>query len=55
MGHRCPIHSTELRQLGTAENGKWTGENLYNCPDCKYPDDPKVFQVTPMGLRKVEG
>lgn len=44
----CPVCSAELRHLGHIEDSgtgllRWVGENLYQCPECKYPN--KNYQM----------
>ena len=50
----CPLHQVGLQQLGYLEEGKWVGERLWNCPECRWPNDPKVFEVVGDVLRKAE-
>ena len=53
----CPKCRTPLRQLGHLEeqyktNGRiieWKAENLWNCPTCKFPQDVKIYRLTPGG------
>lgn len=45
MHLRCPKCGTELRQLGIVEDRRWLPENFWNCQECKFPDDVKVYSV----------
>lgn len=53
--NNCPKCGTELRQLGHMELHQWIPENLFNCSECKYPGEVKIYSLQGTMLRPAAG